>query len=593
MPSLAELNENQRIAALHKDGPCVVVAGAGSGKTQMTVTRVQHLLRIGTPSSRILCCTFTRDAAKEMESRIMSESGNRAKGVTVCTIHSLAYHLIMPRLGNSWKLQKDTMWIVEMILSGPSKNNPYGVKSKLSVDEAFEEICNAKNSMLKPSEVDDFVVSEIYENYEKFKLDKKILDFDDLLLKTLEALRMDVQFRDKYQNQWQYLLVDEFQDTNLVQWEILRILANRHENIFVVGDDYQSLYSWRGARPDLILSFSKYYPNAKTIVLETNYRSREPIIQASNLIISMNKGQFSKKVVANRPGGDPIKIIGVKNEIDEAKRVADIIEALRIADPDLDWRSFAILYRTHEQSSSFEEVFAERNMPYSMSGTTHFYEISKIKTLLTYMRIVNSLLKDEMPENQWVAEVLNRPKRKIRPDDVNRLLVDGLGVLTQFPVYAPFLDTLDKLMECVEPAEFLIKLSEVHPDLTKRNPEDLWYSSFLRSASRYNSYDAFLSFVDYVIEKSKEPNEDAIIMKTVHGSKGEQYPIVFLADMVEGIMPYQKAIDGGNVEEETRIAYVAATRAQDRLYFMVPKMIGDEVVIPSRYVTRLLEGRRK
>ncbi|MFD1676053.1 ATP-dependent helicase [Alicyclobacillus fodiniaquatilis] len=593
MPSLADLNEQQRKAALHIQGPCVVVAGAGSGKTAMLVTRVQHLLRLQIPPNQILCCTFTKDAAKEMQSRIKADSGDKAKGVKICTIHSLAYQLIMPRLGKDWKIQTSTSWIIELILSGPSDSNPYGVKSSLSAKDADQAISKAKNSLKTPFDLDDMMVADIYEAYEKFKKDKKILDFDDLLVKTVHALRMDTQFREKWQNQWKFILVDEFQDTNLVQWEILSLLAKAHQNLFVVGDDWQSLYSWRGAMPSLILDFGKYYPNAKTIILERNYRSRDPIIQASNLIISMNEGQFKKQVVANRPGGDPIKIIGVEDEVDQAKRVADIIEAMRLADPDLEWKSFAILYRTHEQSRSFEEIFTERDLPYVMAGESHFYEMPKIKTILTYMRIVNSLSKDEAPEVQWVTDIINRPKRNIKPDDINRVLVEGLSVLTQYPVYDPILDTLDKLMDCEQPAELIVRLDEIHPELMKREPGDMWYSSFLRAASKHDNIESFLSFCDYVIEKSKEPKDDAIVMKTVHGSKGEQYPVVFLVDMVEGVMPYQKSVDEGNIEEETRIAYVAATRAQDRLYFIVPKMMGDKVCIPSRYVTRLLEERKK
>ncbi|WAH35969.1 ATP-dependent helicase [Alicyclobacillus dauci] len=254
MPKLEDLNEAQREAAMHVDGPCVVVAGAGSGKTSMLVTRVAELIKAGVPPNRILCCTFTRKATKEMGERIVRDIGPRAKPVVVSTIHGLALRMVMPKM-EGWKLVSKTEWMFEVVLGPKSTVNRYGTgfSKELNVEDAMLAIGKAKNSKQRPEQVEDPIVRQVYRAYEDLKKARKMLDFDDLLLKANEFLRTDANFAQKMQSRFTHISVDEFQDVNLVQWDLIRKLAEPHHNLLVVGDDFQSIYGFRGARPELII----------------------------------------------------------------------------------------------------------------------------------------------------------------------------------------------------------------------------------------------------------------------------------------------------------------------------------------------------
>lgn len=588
MPKLEDLNDAQREAATHIDGPCVVVAGAGSGKTSMLVTRVSELMKAGVPPNRILCCTFTRKATKEMGERIVRDIGLRAKQVVVSTIHGLAMRMVMPRM-EGWKLVSKTEWMFEVVLGPKSRVNRFGTgfAKNIAVEDAMLAVGKAKNSKQKPADVGDAVIREVYAAYEALKNARKMLDFDDLLLKANEFMQTDPEFARRMQSRFTHIAVDEFQDVNLVQWDLLRKLAQPHENLFVVGDDMQSIYGFRGARPELILQFARYYPDAKTILLERNYRSQEPVILASNRVMALNSRQMKKRIVAHRKGGEPVRTLRATDEFDEAQQIVNTVRSLRTAFPELKWADFAVLYRTNQESIPFEAVFTEQKIPYELSDGTHFYENFKVKPILAYMRLLETLNRGEFPEMDDLMTALKNPKGTLSHTAIERVQVDGADVLLSNVDYQEYMETLLQMMDEDNPAAFVDKLGTVYPALTETEPGEVWLGALVRTCARFTTLKNFLEHVSFSLRQAKEPKDDAIRCMSIHQSKGLEFGTVFIANLVEGRIPYQRAVDEGNLEEETRLFYVSMTRAMDRLYLCVPKVIGSKACVDSRYLEEL------
>lgn len=589
MPKLEDLNDGQREAALHKDGPCVVVAAAGSGKTSMLITRVEQLMKARVPPNRILCCTFTRKATKEMAERMTRDIGPRANPVVVSTIHGLARRMLMPRM-DGWKLVSKTEWMFEVVLGPKSKVNRFGtgLSKDLSVDDAVLAVSKAKNSKQKPNQVPDAMVRQVYASYEALKNARKMLDFDDLLLRANQLLFTNAEFAQQMQSRFTHIMVDEFQDVNLVQWDLLRKMAEQHRNLFVVGDPMQSIYGFRGSKPELILQFARYYPDAKTILLEQNYRSKEPIIRASNRIMEMNP-EGKNPVIAQRKGGEPLRTLQATDEFDEAAQVTKTITSLRTAFPELKWSDFAVLYRTNQESIPFEATFLDSKIPYELSDGTHFFESFRVKPILAYMRLMDMLNHDDFPEMDDLMAAIKNPKGALSRSAIERIQVEGPEVLFNHPDYKDYLDSVLQVMDEDNPAAFVDKLGEVFPDLVDTESGETWLDALKRAYSRFSTLKSFLEHVDYVLKQAQEPKEDAIRCMSVHSSKGLEFNTVFMANLVEGYMPYQRSVEEGNLREETRLAYVAATRAMDRLYICVPKTVGNKPVEVSRYKERLEE----
>ena len=587
MPKLEDLNEAQQRAATHIHGPCVVVAGAGSGKTAMLITRVSQLIRAGVVPSKILCCTFTRKATKEMRERIEREVGEQGKQVVVNTIHGLAWGMIRPKL-KQWKPIKNNAWIFEVVLGPKSQVNRFGtgLAKDITVEEAMLAIGKAKNANQRPAQVDDPIIRRVYQTYEAFKKARQMLDFEDFLLKANEFMK-DPQFAHEMQSRFTHVSVDEFQDVNLVQWELLQRLVEPHRNLFVVGDDFQSIYGFRGSNPELILKFSSYYPEAATILLETNYRSREPVIKASNRVIAINKKQMKKRLVAHRTGGEPVRVIHAKEEFDQAERILETIQSLKTAFPELTWSDFAVLYRTNQEAMPFEEVFSEKEVPYEINDGTHFYDNYRIKPILSYMRLMEALNHDELPETENMIDALKAPRGFLKEEAISRVKVTGPSVMLQHPDYEAYMAVVYKLLDIDQPRKFVEVLGKHHPALVETDPGELWLDSFLRTCDRFPTLTSFLQHVRYSIEKSKEPKNDAVKCMSIHASKGLEFGTVFIANMVEGCIPYKRSIEEGIIDEETRLAYVAMTRAKDRLYLCVPKTIGNTPREVSRYLEEL------
>ena len=587
MPKLEDLNEAQQRAATHIHGPCVVVAGAGSGKTAMLTTRVLQLIRAGVVPGKILCCTFTRKATKEMRERIEREVGEQGKQVVVNTLHGLAWAMIRPKF-KGWETTKNTTWMFEVVLGRKNQVNRFGtgLAKNITVEEAILAIGKAKNANQRPAQVDDPVVRRVYQAYEALKRNRKILDMEDILLKANEFMK-DPQFAHEMQSRFTHVSVDEFQDVNLVQWELLQKLVEPHRNLFVVGDDFQSIYGFRGSNPELILKFSSYYPEAATILLETNYRSREPVIKASNRVIAINKRQMKKRLVAHRTGGEPVRVIYAKEEFDQAERILETMQSLKTAFPELTWSHFAVLYRTNHESMPFEEVFSEKEVPYEINDGTHFYDNYRIKPILSYMRLMEALNQDELPETENMIDALKAPRGFLKEEAISRVKVKGPSVMLQHPDYGAYMDVVYQLLDIDQPRRFVEVLGEHHPALVETEPGELWLDAFLRSCERFPTLTSFLQHVQYSMEKAKEPKENAVKCMSIHSSKGLEFGTVFIANMVEGCIPYKRSVEEGNIEEETRLVYVAMTRAQDRLYLCVPKTLGNNPQEVSRYLEEI------
>ncbi|WP_206922929.1 ATP-dependent helicase [Alicyclobacillus suci] len=595
MPKLEDLNDAQREAATQIDGPVVVVAGAGSGKTSMLVTRVSELMKARIPANRILCCTFTKKATQEMRERIERDIGEQAKPVVVSTIHGLANKMVMPML-RDWKLVTRNEWIFEIILGNKTAVNRFGtgLSKEIELETAQLEVAKAKNSKLRPSDCRDPMIGMIYASYEKFKQSRKMLDFDDLLIKANEFMVKDEQFARRFQSRFTHIMVDEFQDVNLLQWDLIQKLSLPERNLFVVGDDFQSIYGFRGARPELILEFVRYYPDAKTIILERNYRSKEPVIHASNKVIALNTRQVKKRIIATRRGGDPVRTLNAYDEFDQASRVVETIASLRVAFPELKWSDFAVLFRTNQEAMSFEEIMVERDVPYNISDSTHFYENTRIKPIISYMKVVDALTRDELPEMDDLILTMKYPKGYIRKSSVERVQIEGMAVLedTTNQDFDQYMTNLTKLLGATDPTSFIQILGDIHSDLLRVKEGETWLNALRRVLSKHQTLSSFLKHVDYSIEQSKEPKDDAVRLISIHGSKGLEFRTVFIANVVEGHIPYQRSVDEGHLDEETRLFYVAMTRAMDRLYLCVPKIIGEQPVVPSRYLDELRGGKK-
>ncbi|TDY38258.1 UvrD-like helicase family protein, partial [Alicyclobacillus sacchari] len=429
VPTLDQLNDAQREAATHTSGPCMVIAAAGSGKTAMLIARIQYLINQGVRPGDILACTFTRKAAQEMTDRLLAAVGERGKAVTIGTIHSVAYRMVTPELGEDWRVLSDPTWMIERVLEEPSGKNPHGVGPAMKLGEAISAIAKAKADALSPRQVSD-PLAKVYAAYETLKAERKTLDFEDMILHAIRLFRSDEAFAKRWRQRWRYVMVDEFQDTNTAQWLFLLELVKAHNNLFIVGDDWQSIYGFRGAQPGLMNEFLRRFPEAKKVFLECNYRSHDLIVDLGSRIINLNAGhQIPKRVTAHRDmSQDAItQIVTVHSDTEEARFVASELTRLR-NELGMTWNDFAVLYRTNIQSRLFEEALADADIPYHVVGDKHFYESPDVKIILDYLRTTQ----DTSDPTVW-GHLLNRPKRYIPIDVVHEVQHGGWEAVVAHP----------------------------------------------------------------------------------------------------------------------------------------------------------------
>ncbi|MET0242559.1 MAG: UvrD-helicase domain-containing protein, partial [Flavitalea sp.] len=430
---LSELNERQREAVIHRDGPIMIIAGAGSGKTKVLTTRIAHLMANGVDSFNILALTFTNKAAKEMKERIEKTLGNNdARNLYIGTFHSVFARILRSEAMRIGYQNNFTIYDTD-----DAKSVLKAVINNLNLDDkvykpntVYNRISSAKNALVTPEEyMTDYglqqedtrnsrpAIGQIYMNYAKKCFDNNAMDFDDLLIKMYQLLKTIPESLSKYQHKFRYILIDEYQDTNPAQYEIIKLLGAMHENVCVVGDDAQSIYSFRGATIQNILQFQKDYDDVKVVKLEQNYRSSQNIINAANEIIKQNKGQIPKDLWTQNDEGEKIKLVRTMTDNDEGKFVADSIQEQKLRNH-YNNKDFAILYRTNAQSRAFEESLRRMNIPYMIYGGVSFYQRKEIKDFVAYLRLIVNPRDEEA-----LKRIINFPARGIGKTTVDRAIL--------------------------------------------------------------------------------------------------------------------------------------------------------------------------
>lgn len=626
------LNPQQAEAVINTEGPMLIMAGAGSGKTKVLTCRVANLLQKGVRPYRILAITFTNKAAAEMRERVNNMSGPAAKDVWLFTFHAFCARFLrmeidkLPGYGGNFAIYDtaDSQNLIKQILKEMNLDDkrfqPSGILSRIS---------NAKNALQDAAafarQAGDFYeqkVADIYSRYEQKLQLNNALDFDDLLMLSIKLLQENKEVREKYQDRFDYLLVDEYQDTNHAQYLLTKFLAAKHRNICVVGDADQSIYGWRGADIQNILDFEKDYPDAKVIKLEQNYRSTQIILDAANAVIENNTGRKPKNLWTENKSGADIIYFQAVDERDEARFVIEQLQNLQRTE-NKKLGDMAILYRTNTQSRIFEEMLIKSGISYNMVGGLKFYERKEIKDIIAYLRVIFN-----PADSLSLLRIINVPKRGIGDASLakiqayaaannvslfeavsNAAAIDGLssrfvsklddlaGIifeLMNLASEAPVEDLIDRVLRDTGYLEELE--NERTPQAQSRIDnlhELISVAQEFAASEEENNLENFLAHVALVSDiDDTELGEDAITLMTLHSSKGLEFPVVFLVGMEEGLFPHARTLmDETEIEEERRLCYVGITRAKEKLFFSSTKMrtiYGNTVTYPpSRFLQEI------
>lgn len=603
------LNTQQADAVQTVAGPMLILAGAGSGKTKVLTCRIAYLLERGVRPYRILAITFTNKAAAEMRERVDKMAGSAAKDVWLFTFHAFCARLLRRELeqlegyayGNNFAIydSSDSKNLIKQVLKemdlDEKRFQPSGICARIST---------AKNALQTPAdfakEAGDFYeqkVAQVYQSYQEKLQANNALDFDDLLLLTLKLLQTNPQVREKYQDKFDYLMVDEYQDTNHAQYLLTKLLAAKHRNICVVGDADQSIYGWRGADIQNILDFEKDYPDAKLVKLEQNYRSTQVILDAANAVIDNNTGRKPKNLWTDKGNGPEITYFQAVDERDEARFVVEQLQGLQRKEG-IKLGDMAVLYRTNTQSRVFEEMLVKSGISYTMVGGTKFYERKEIKDIIAYLRVIYN-----PADSLSLLRIINVPRRGIGEATLARLqayalennmsLFDVLSAAADVPgLSARFVSKLDELCSIIfeligEAAEVPVK-KLIEDTINKTGYlEELEQSKSVQDQSRIDNIQELLSvaedfgktgeedtlenFLSHVALVSDiddaELADEALTLMTLHSAKGLEFPVVFLVGMEEGIFPHARTMmNDDEIEEERRLCYVGITRAERHLF---------------------------
>ena len=631
---LTGLNKEQQQAVQHTEGPLLILAGAGSGKTKVLTVRIAHLLAQGVNPYEILAITFTNKAAKEMKSRVEGLVGDVANRIWLSTFHSFCAKFLRFELDNFLGYNSnftiydtsDSQAVIKAALKALNLDDKY-----YPVGAMIAAISEAKNKLLFASDfrkqARDFYqqkVADVYEYYERELRKNNALDFDDLLLVAVKLLQSNEAVLDKYSKRFRYVMIDEYQDTNHAQYLLAKLLASHWKNIAVVGDADQSIYAWRGADIQNILDFEKDYPNCTSIKLEQNYRSTKIILDAANAVIENNEGRPKKNLWTDKTEGAKIQHFTAQSEHEEAAFIGDTI-AKKHDIHGVPYGDMAILYRTNAQSRVLEEALIKRALPYTMVGGTKFYDRKEIKDVLAYLRVLYNPFDDLS-----LLRIINVPKRSIGATTVAKLqdyarangtslfmtltqlhLVDSIkgktkekleefGILiftlvaemedrTVLDILESILDRtgyLAQLEESTDPqdqarAENIGELLSVAKDFQDTNPSGT-VEDFLEQVALVNDVDSF------------EQEESKVTLMTLHAAKGLEFPIVFLGGLEEGLFPHSRTLmNPEEIEEERRLAYVGITRAEKELYISnatTRTVFGrTSSYLPSRFIDEIPE----
>ncbi len=618
MEYLDKLNPAQKEAVLHKEGACLVIAGAGSGKTKVLTTRIAHLINCGVSPYEILAITFTNKAAKEMRDRlnILVPNNNAFVG----TFHSFGLRIIRENylklgLDRNFTIidSDDVLSIIKKILKEK------GIDSKECAPSYIRNrISFIKNEMLTPAEIEKFMTSdaeqiavEVYEEYKKRLKNNNSVDFDDLLTLPVELFLQDKETLEHYQNKFKYILIDEYQDTNEVQYKLTKLLANKYQNLFVVGDPDQSIYMFRGANFRNILNFEKDYQNTKVIPLEENYRSTKMILDAANSVIKNNKERKDKNLRSNNGVGIKLKYL---RSYDEKHEITLVIEQIKeLLQQGYQKKDMAIFYRTNAQARIVEEQFLKSNIPYKVVGSYYFYSRKEIKDLICYLRLILNP-HDEIS----LRRVINVPKRKIGASTIANIeTIANEKNISMFDAIekGKELEFKNLILQLQKDSESL-SLTELIDNILDKTgmKEELEQDPSLESELRLDNLMEFKSITATFEENTGSVNlgdfleeisliaditehkdfEDVVTLMTIHSAKGLEFDVVFLVGMEEGIFPHANALvdsslDG--IEEERRLMYVGITRARKLLYLTNAKrrmLYGkDSSNPPSRFIEEI------
>ena len=614
--NLDNLNKQQKEAVTHIDGPMLVLAGAGSGKTKVLTSRIAYLIENGVNPRNILAITFTNKAAKEMKDRVINLIGSSANYIQISTFHSLGLKMIKENyniLGYDKNFtildSDDTLTVVKKIIKemnlNPQFYNAKAIRNKIS---------SAKNELMSVSEFShvefDKDIVRIFEKYNSILKTNNSVDFDDLLVLPIQLLN-NSEVLDRYQELYKYILIDEYQDTNEAQYKFTKKLASKYKNIFVVGDNDQAIYAFRGANFKNILNFEKDYPNCKTILLEENYRSTKMILNAANSVIKNNKERKDKNLWSNNPEGNKIKYIQADSDKEEGSYISSKIKELN--NNGVNYEDIAILYRTNAQSRLIEEEMLKNNIPYRVIGSFYFYNRKEIKDLLCYLRLINNPHDDIS-----LARVINVPKRGIGAKTMENLDAKSskLGI-SLFDAISDGKELVFKnlILKMQEECENLSLTEMVDLVLNESGmKQELVNEKTLESEIRLENLEEFksitknyeeefgvISLSDFLNEISlvsdmseHQESKNKVSLMTVHAVKGLEFDYVFVTGMEEGIFPHYNAINDGSrsaIEEERRLCYVAITRAKKDLWLLNAKrrmLFGNtQTNLPSRFMEEI------
>jgi DNA helicase-2/ATP-dependent DNA helicase PcrA len=653
---ISELNEQQREAVLHKDGPIMIVAGAGSGKTKVLTTRIAHLLAQGVDAFNILALTFTNKAAKEMKERVEKILGNgEARNLYIGTFHSVFARILRGEAHHLGYTRDFTIYDTD-----DAKSVLKTVINELNLDDklykpnvVYNRISSAKNSLVGPEEyANDYAlqqedmrsnrpaIAQIYTAYAARCMKNGAMDFDDLLVNMYKLLKNFPASLVKFQHKFKYIMIDEYQDTNAAQYEIIKLLGAAHENVCVVGDDAQSIYSFRGATIENILQFQKDYDDVKVVKLEQNYRSTQSILNVANEVIRNNKGQIPKNLWTDNAPGEKIRLVRLMTDNEEGKFVADTIQEQRLRNH-YNNRDFAILYRTNAQSRAFEESLRRMAIPYTMYGGVSFYQRKEIKDFVAYLRVIVNPRDEEA-----LKRIINYPTRGIGKTSIDRAVLaaneqniylwEVLERAAEFGYKAGTLEAIEN---------FVLMIRSFASMLTNKNAYDvaqhvgkqtnlvkeLFSDKTTEGLARYENLQELLNSIkeftelpdeDGVLEAEtktlgnylqqitlltdadeKDPNADTVKLMSIHAAKGLEFVCVFAAGLEEMLFPNAMAINTREeLEEERRLFYVVITRAKEKLWityantrYRFGNLVQNEPSrfieeIPSEYMDRSFAG---
>lgn len=607
------LNPSQQQAVEFVSGPCLVLAGAGSGKTRVITTKIAYLIReCGYQARHIAAVTFTNKAAREMKERVGQTLGRKeARGLIISTFHTLGLEIIKREyvalgMKSNFSLfdDQDQLALLKELTEKWLEND----KNLLS--QLISTISNWKNDLITPDQAAaaasserDKLFAHCYALYDRQLKSCNVLDFDDLILLPTLLLKRNEEVRERWQNRLRYLLVDEYQDTNTSQYELVKLLVGHRARFTVVGDDDQSIYSWRGARPQNLVLLSEDFPALKVIKLEQNYRSSERILKAANILIANNPHVFEKQLFSQLGYGEALKVVTADHEEHEAERVAGELIAHHFINK-TQYKDYAILYRGNHQSRLFEKVLMQNRIPYKISGGSSFFSRAEIKDLMAYLRVLTN-----PDDDSAFLRIVNTPKREIGPTTLQklgewanqrgislyrasfdvglsqRLTGRGLEALQRFTHWLDSVaqsaerEPVAAVRELIHGIDYESWLYETSPspkaaEMRMKNVNQLftWMTEMLEGSDLDEPMSLTQVVTRFTLRDMMERGEseeelDQVQLMTLHASKGLEFPYVYLVGMEEGLLPHQSSIDEDNVDEERRLAYVGITRAQKELTF--------------------------